>query len=94
MARAAERVRGLSPALWDAELDHLRGIPVFLLHGRGDPLVPIEEAAHLATRLRRRTIVSVLESHMVGHTSVNEVGLGERIAHVVQMDDFFDMIGR
>lgn len=94
MERAQSRIRGLSPALWDDELVHLRGVAVFLLHGYGDPLVPIVEAEHLARRLRRHTVVSVLESHMVGHTSVNEVDLAERIAHVVQMDDFFDMIGR
>ncbi|MDJ0520580.1 MAG: alpha/beta hydrolase [Planctomycetota bacterium] len=94
MASAADRIHGLSPALWDDELDYLRGVAVFLLHGHGDPLVPVEEARHLAARLERRTVVSVLESHMVGHTTVNEVGLKERIDHVMQMDDFFDMVGR
>ena len=94
LARAAARVESLSPALWDDELVHLRGIAVFLLHGHGDPLVPLTEAAHLARRLERHTIVSVLESRMVGHTSVNSVGPAEALAHVVQMDDFFAMIGR
>ncbi len=94
MTRAAPRIEGLSPALWDDELHNLRGVAVFLLHGHGDPLVPVEEARHLARRLRRHTVVSVLESHMVGHTSVEEVSVGERLDHVIQMDDFFDMIGR
>ncbi len=94
LRKAHTRIEGLSPALWDAELAHLHGVAVFLLHGHGDPLVPIDEAHHLARRLRRHTIVSLLESHMVGHTSVNDVDLAERVAHVVQMDDFFDMIGR
>lgn len=91
---AANRIEGLSPALWSDELAHLRGVQVFLLHGHGDPLVPIEEAAHLARRLRKFTVVSVLESHLVGHTSVEDVGFGEQLSHVVQMDDFFALIGR
>ncbi len=94
LADAASRIEGLSPALFADELSHLRGVPIFLLHGHGDPLIPIEESAHLARRLRQHTVVSVLESHMVGHTSVNEVGLGEKLAHVVQMDDFFALVGR
>lgn len=94
LAGAAARVENLSPALWADELVHLRGIAVFLLHGHGDPLVPLDEAARLAARLRPHTVVSVLESHMVGHTSVNAAGVGEKLAHVVQMDDFFTMIGR
>ena len=93
-ARAEPRIRALSPARWDGELAHLHGVAVFLLHGHSDPLVPISEAARLAERLRRYTLVSVLESHMVAHTTVEDVGLAEQIAHVVLMDDFFDMIGR
>ena len=94
LARAAKRTQNLSPALWPDELTHLRGTAMFILHGHGDPLVPISEAAHLAKRLREHTVVSVLESHMVGHTSVNEASFKEKLAHVVQMDDFFTMIGR
>ena len=94
LTRAQTRVRRLSPAQWQEKLVHLRGVAVFLLHGHGDPLVPIEEADRLAERLRRHTIVAVLKSHMVGHTTVKDVSIAERIAHVVQMDDFFDMIGR
>ena len=90
---AAPRIRPLSPAAWDEDLAGLRGIAVFLLHGHGDPLVPVEEARRLAERLRRHTIVSLLESHMVGHVSVNDVTLTQRFDHVVLMDDFFDMVG-
>jgi len=94
LADATQRIESLSPALWLDDLVHLRGTAVFLLHGHGDPLVPITEAPLLAERLRKHTVVSVLESHMVGHTSVNDATLGEKLAHVVQMDDFFRMIGR
>lgn len=94
LARAARRVEGLSPALWEQELIHLRGTAVFLMHGHGDPLIPLSEATHLAKRLRKHTLVSVLESRMIAHTSVGSVGFGEKLAHVIQMDDFFTMIGR
>ncbi len=94
LQRASRRVEGLSPALWEDELTHLRGTAVFLMHGHGDPLIPVSEAAHLAKRLRKHTIVSVLESRMIAHTSVGSTGLREKLAHVIQMDDFFTMIGR
>jgi len=94
LARAASRIEALSPALWDKDLPHLAGMAIFLLHGHGDPLVGIDEEARLADRLRTHTLVAVLASHMVAHTHVQSVGLAERLAHVVQMDDFFDMIAR
>ncbi|MDA1195344.1 MAG: hypothetical protein O2894_09175 [Planctomycetota bacterium] len=91
---AATRTESLSPAAFDGELSALRGVAIFLLHGHGDPLVPLSEARQLARRLRRHTVVDVLESRMVGHTTVESVGLAEQLAHVLQMDDFFAMIGR
>jgi len=94
LARARARIAALSPAWWDRDLRRLAGVAVFLLHGHGDPLVPVSEVAHLARRIGRYTVVSVLESHMLAHTTVEDVGLAEQVAHLVQMDDFFDMIGR
>lgn len=91
---AWDQLRPLSPAAWKDELAHLRGIAVFLLHGVGDPLVPLAEAARLRALLERHTVVSVLESHMVGHTTVEDVGLDERIEHLRFMDDFLDMVAR
>ena len=93
LADAWHQLIVLSPADWSAQLTHLRGIAVFLLHGYGDPLVPIAEADLLAARLERHTLVSVLRSRVLGHTAVNGAGLREQLAHVVFLDDFFDMVG-
>jgi len=93
LADAWDQLVVLSPADWSAQLAHLGGIAVFLLHGYGDPLVPIAEADLLEARLKRHTLVSVLRSHIIGHTAVNDAGFGEQLAHVVFLDDFFDMVG-
>ena len=56
--------------------------------------MPVSEARHLRDVIARHTVVSVLESHMVGHTTVEDVGLGERLSHLAFMDDFLDMVAR
>jgi pimeloyl-ACP methyl ester carboxylesterase len=93
LRRAAARIRTLSPAGFDDELSSLRGVAVFLLHGRQDALVPVEEEARLARRLRAHTLVSVLDSPLLGHTAVGGSGWREELDLVVQVDDFFDMVG-
>jgi pimeloyl-ACP methyl ester carboxylesterase len=89
-----DQMRPLSPAAWRKSLRHLRGVAVFLLHGVGDPLVPVAEAERLRAALRVHTAVSLLESRMVAHTTVADVGIGERLAHLAFMDDFLDMVAR
>ena len=91
---AWDRIGLLSPASWDAELSHLRGIAVFLLHGYGDPLVPITQVEPLRERLAPHTLVSVLRSHMVGHADVSKASLAEHLKHVTFIDDFLDMVAR
>ncbi len=83
-----------SPAASGPELGTLTGIPTFLLHGTGDPLVPVTEMDRLAERLRAHTMVVTLASHMIGHVDVETTGITEQLEHVVFMDDFFDIVRR
>ena len=87
-------LRILSPAHWREKLRHLAGTAVFLLHGVYDPLVPVSEMEPLRDLLSAHTVCETLRSNMVAHTHVADAGLGEKLAHVVFMDDFFDMVGR
>jgi len=92
LAAAATWTAWLSPAGFADELAALRGLSVFLLHGEADPLVPASEMEPLARLLRAHVPVTTLESRMVSHTDVGDVGLGERFAHLDFMDAFFDTI--
>ncbi len=94
LADAWDQLVQFSPAAWDSELDALRGVPIFLLHGEGDPLIPVSEVEPLRKRLEARTLVSVLRSHMVGHTTVNKVGIGEKLDLIAFMDSFLDIVKR
>jgi pimeloyl-ACP methyl ester carboxylesterase len=87
------RLATLSPAAWTEELSALRGVPVFVLHGEADPLIPVGDADRLRTRLEAHTLVSVLKSGLVGHTAVGDASIAERVDHIVFLDDFFDMVG-
>ena len=82
----------LSPVRFRGELEPLGDLPVYLLHGDSDPLVPASELQPLAELLGARMRVTTLRSHMVSHTDVDDVGLGERLAHLDFMDAFFDEI--
>lgn len=82
----------LSPARIRDELEPLRGMPVFLLHGHLDPLVPVTEMQPLADLLEPRMPVATLHSHMLSHTDVGDVGLSERLDHLDLMDAFFDAV--
>lgn len=52
---------------------HLAGlhVPVFLLHGRGDNLIPFAEAEWLALDLPRGALKELLISPLIGHVTVN-----------------------
>lgn len=52
---------------------HLAGlhVPVFLLHGRSDNLIPFAEAEWLARDLPRNTLKELLISPLIGHVTVN-----------------------
>ena len=82
----------LSPVRFVGELEPLRDVPLYLLHGDTDPLVPASELQPLADLLGAWMPVTTLRSHMVSHTDVDDVGLGERLAHLDFMDAFFDEI--
>jgi pimeloyl-ACP methyl ester carboxylesterase len=52
---------------------HVAGlhVPVYLLHGRGDNLIPFAEAEWLARDLPRGTVKNLLVSPLVGHVTTN-----------------------
>jgi pimeloyl-ACP methyl ester carboxylesterase len=52
---------------------HLAGlhVPVYLLHGRGDTLIPFAEAEWLAQDLPRGTLRGMLISPLIAHVSTN-----------------------
>lgn len=52
---------------------HLSGlhVPVYLLHGRGDNLIPFAEAEWLATDLPRGTLKQLLVSPLIAHVSTD-----------------------
>ncbi len=52
---------------------HLAGlhVPVYLLHGRGDTLIPFAEADWLAEALPRGTLKEMLISPLIDHVSTN-----------------------
>jgi pimeloyl-ACP methyl ester carboxylesterase len=89
---AWDQLVAFSPAHWPRELGALRGVPMFLLHGVGDPLVPIEQLDALRRRLEAHTLVSVLRSRLVGHTTLEPTGLGDVLNHLVFMQSFFDLV--
>ncbi len=86
-------VRPFSPSDPDVDLAPLTGVTCFLMNGVYDPLVPLTELAHLKARLEAHTMCVVLESRLIGHAELEDVGFSEQFDHVVYMDDFFDMVG-
>lgn len=57
---------------------HLAGlqVPVYLLHGRGDTLIPFAEAEWLAQDLPHGTLKELLISPLIAHVSTNETKPG------------------
>ncbi len=68
---------------------HLAGLhaPVYLLHGRGDNLIPFAEAEWLAKDLPRGTLKELLVSPLIGHVTTDnrKAGLWEqwRLLHIL-----------
>ena len=89
LAAADHWTEWLSPVRFVDELTPLHGMPVFLLHGETDPLVPATEMDPLADLLRPNGPVRTLRSRMVTHVNVGDVGIGERLAHLDFMHAFF-----
>jgi len=58
---------GLSPAR-----SPLPGVPVFLLHGRDDTVIPAAESQRLAERLRGRTHVRLLLTDLISHADADQ----------------------
>ncbi|MGE0191949.1 MAG: hypothetical protein AB7T63_07880 [Planctomycetota bacterium] len=83
------RLGPLSLAQHVDELEVLSAVPVYLVHGRGDRLVPVDQMRALAKHLPR---AHVLESSLLGHADIGSATLAERWAHVVDVDDFLDEV--
>jgi pimeloyl-ACP methyl ester carboxylesterase len=86
-------LEGLSPAHREEDLARL-ACPVFLVHGVSDPLVPVEEMARLAARLRGRVAVETLSSRLVAHVGVEDPGIAETWRHVRFLSRAFDAVER
>lgn len=58
--------------------DHLAGlhVPVYLLHGREDNLIPFAEAEWLAQDLPHGTLREMLISPLIGHVTLNDKSAG------------------
>lgn len=84
LERRRDELAALSPS---ASLGPRR-LPVLLLHGRGDRLIPATESLSLAERLGPRA--RVLSTSAIGHADQNpDVGMRERIALVRFMAQVF-----
>lgn len=88
-AAAWERLGPLSLAQHADELVALKDVEVFLVHGRGDALIPAAQMEALARHLPR---ARPLLSGLLGHADLGEASLAERWAHVTWVDDFLDAI--
>lgn len=69
-------------------LDRLR-MPVFVLHGLADPLVPAEESDRLRDRLRAAR-TDVLKSTLLSHVDVGSPGLLDTWHHLRFVQGFLD----
>jgi len=59
------------PALSPAR-SPLPGVPVFLLHGRGDTVIPAAESERLAERLRGQAPVRLLQTDLISHADADQ----------------------
>jgi pimeloyl-ACP methyl ester carboxylesterase len=66
-------------------------MPVFLIHGEADPLVPVTEMSRLAARLSASASVHTLSSHLIAHVEIESPGLLETWRHLRFVQDFFDV---
>jgi dienelactone hydrolase len=67
-------------------------VPVFLLHGRDDNVVPASESQYLTDDLRGHTTVRLLLTDLVSHTDINP---SPRTAEVVRLIAFWaDLLSR
>jgi pimeloyl-ACP methyl ester carboxylesterase len=82
-------LKALSPAHAEVDLAVLRRVPVFLIHGADDALVPASEMPLLAERLGGAPSVRTFRSASLGHV---EVGSQEAWEHVLFVDEFFDAV--
>lgn len=83
------RLAPLSLAQHLEDLAVLANVPIYLVHGRSDRLVPVHHMHDMAAHLPR---ARVLESALMGHADIGSSTLGERWAHVVDVDDFLDEV--
>ncbi|MGA8289960.1 MAG: alpha/beta hydrolase, partial [Acidobacteriaceae bacterium] len=65
----AAEMAAVSPA------GHLGGLhaPVYILHGRGDTLIPFAEAEWLADDLPRGTLKELLISPLIAHVTTDDI---------------------
>src|SRR5205823_922145 len=67
-------------------------MPVFLIHGEEDPLVPVDEMRRLAQRLSAHATVRAFPSRLLAHVEVGSPGLVEGWRHLRFLQDFFDTV--
>jgi pimeloyl-ACP methyl ester carboxylesterase len=91
LAAVDDLLAPMSPSRLGATLSSL-SCPVFLVHGVGDPLVPVEQMDRLAARLSRHVPVRTLRSTMLSHVGVEEPSLVEKWKHVRFVQAFFDQV--
>lgn len=83
----------MSPAAWSQRLsERLRDTHCYLVHGRGDTLVPLSEMDLLGARLARGNPVHVLASDLLTHVDVESPGIAEAWRHVRFVQAFFDAV--
>lgn len=61
---------GADPAL-SPERSPLPQVPVYLLHGRDDPVIPSSESQKLADRLRPHVKVTLLQTRLIAHAEAD-----------------------
>jgi dienelactone hydrolase len=65
---------------------------VYLLHGRGDTVVPAAESRHLASRLRGRVPVRLLVTDLISHAEADQPA---RVTDVLELASFWgDILDR
>ncbi|HLK38549.1 MAG TPA: alpha/beta hydrolase [Polyangiaceae bacterium] len=83
VARLETEFAAVSPS---AHLARLR-VPVFLLHGAGDTVIPPSETLWLAHDTPPADLRDVLVSHAIEHVEMEQTGLGDELALVHFMAD-------
>jgi fermentation-respiration switch protein FrsA (DUF1100 family) len=67
-------------------------VPIFLLHGRGDNVIPAAESRQVAARLRGRVPVRLVMTDLISHADVDQPA---HVTDIVQLARFWgDLLAR